>query len=218
MDTIVTVDPTEARRTPLADRPAPRPTGPEPAIRLAEIAHLGKLNLRGETGEDEAGDRSFMAAVGRVAGLVLPTDPMTVRAVEGVTALWLGPDEWLLTTPPGAEIDLKARLEEQLAGLHAAVVDVTDNTTIIRLSGPRSRDVLMTACPLDLHARAFGPGQVKESVFAHVDVILHLVEEPEGAGERGGAVFDLHVRRSFADYVWDRLEDAARPWGGAVAG
>jgi len=220
MDTPITVDRTAARHSALSDRGPVRATtaaaSARPAIRLAEVAHTGKLSLRGDPGEDASGDRPFMTAVGRVVDLVLPTEPMTVQAVEGVTALWLGPDEWLLTTPPGAEHDLRMRLEEQLAGLHAAVVDVTDNTTVIRISGPHARDVLASACPLDLHPRAFAAGQVKQSLFAHVDVIVHLVEE-RCDGSTAEPVFDLYVRRSFAAYVLDRLDDAALPWGGAAA-
>lgn len=201
---LITVDPTTARRSPLADRPAPGGDRETAALRLTEIAHLGKLNLRGGLGEGEDGDRPFLTAAGRALGLLLPVEPNTARRVTGVTALWLGPDEWLLVTDPGAEAELAARLEAAFAGLHASVVDVTDNSTVIRCAGRSVRTVLAKGMPLDTHPRAFAPGEVRQTVLAHVDVICHLVEDSEALG----ATVDLHVRRSFADHLWTWLEDA----------
>src|SRR3546814_1606758 len=96
-----------------------------------------KLNLRGDPA-----DRAFMAAAGNALDMVLPTEPDTTTASGGVTALWLGPDEWLLTSAPGEETRLATRLREALADIHAAVVDVTETSTVIRLSGRWARDVL----------------------------------------------------------------------------
>ncbi|NBB81895.1 MAG: sarcosine oxidase subunit gamma, partial [Alphaproteobacteria bacterium] len=146
---------------------------------------------------------------GRELGVLLPTGPATARRVEDVTALWLGPDEWLLVTDPGAEGALKDRLETAFAGLHASVVDVTDNATMLRLTGHAVRTVLAKGMPMDTHARGFAVGEVRQSVLAHVDVICHLVEETEAAG----ATVDLYVRRSFADHVWTWLEDAGAEFG-----
>ena len=63
-------------------------------IRLGERREIGKIDLRGDPH-----DRAFMAAVGRVLDLLLPTEPCTSARKQGIAALWLGPDEWLLTCP-----------------------------------------------------------------------------------------------------------------------
>src|SRR3546814_11625380 len=68
-----------------------------------------KLNLRGDPA-----DRAFMAAAGNALDMVLPTEPDTTTASGGVTALWLGPDEWLLPSAPGEETRLATRLREAL--------------------------------------------------------------------------------------------------------
>ena len=62
-------------------------------IRLGERA-LGKIDLRGPPAE-----RAFMSGVGRVLDLLLPTEPNTAATKNRVTALWLGPDQWLLVCP-----------------------------------------------------------------------------------------------------------------------
>ena len=201
-------DPTIERATGL-DRLRPVPGGPADAgVRLSERPHRAKINLRGD-GEDEA----FRQAVAEAIGAALPTAANTADNSGDVTVLWLGPDDWLVTAPPGAEGDLAARLAQAVDGRHAAVVDVTDNATTIRIAGPAARTVLAKGCPLDLHPRAFGPGRVAQSVVAQVEVILHQVVGDDGAA---GPAFDLTVRRSFAEYLWQILADAGREYGVAV--
>ena len=189
------------------DRLRPVPGGPADAgVRLSERPHRAKINLRGD------GD-AFREAVAEAIGTALPTAANTANNSGDVTVLWLGPDEWLITAPPGAEADLVARLTGAVDGRHAAVVDVTDNFTTIRIAGPAARTALAKGCPLDLHPRAFGPGRVAQSVVAQVDVILHQVAGDDGAA---GPAFDLIVRRSFAEYLWQILADAGREYGVAI--
>ena len=171
-------------------------------MRLSERPHIGKVDLRGDPS-----DRAFMAAVGRALDLVLPTDPNAATTSGGVTALWLGPDEWLLLCQPGSERKLIARLRHALGGVHAAVTDITDARTTIRAEGAGARYVLAKGCPLDLHPRAFPQGAVAQSRLAKADILLHRVDP--GGGDQAPA-FDLYVARSFAGYLWAWLEEASR--------
>ena len=189
------------------DRLRPVPGGPADAgVRLSERPHRAKINLRGD------GD-AFRQAVAEAIGTALPTAANTANNGDDIAVLWLGPDEWLVTAPPGTEGDLVARLTGAVDSHHAAVVDVTDNFTTIRIAGPAARTALAKGCPLDLHPRAFGPGRVAQSVVAQVDVILHQVAGDDGVA---GPAFDLIVRRSFAEYLWQILADAGREYGVAV--
>jgi sarcosine oxidase subunit gamma len=176
-----------------------RPRG----VRLGERPGLGKINLRG----DPHG-RGFMAAVGRVLDLLLPNEPCTSAGRDRIGALWLGPDEWLVTCPAGDLPDLLAALREALAGVHAAITDVSDGRVAFRLAGPSARDVLAKGCPLDLHLRAFPPGRCAQTLLAKASVLIHLVDDAAQ-----GPVFDVHVARSFAQYLWAWLEDAGREYG-----
>jgi len=173
-------------------------------IRLAERADVGKIDLRGDPA-----DRAFMAAIGRCLDMVLPTEPNTSTSQGQVTALWLGPDEWLLTCPAGDVGSLMNSLEEALDGVHAALTEVTDGQVVIRLSGPNAREVLAKGCPLDLHRRVFTTAAAARSTLAQASVLLHLVQD----GPKRGPVFDLYVARSFARYLWAWLEDAGLEYG-----
>jgi sarcosine oxidase subunit gamma len=119
--------------------------------------------------------------------------------------LWLGPDEWLVVSQLPAEA-LVAALQEAVADAHAAVVDVSANRTVLELTGAAGRAVLEKGCPLDLHPRAFGPGQAVSTTLARIPLILWQV---------GPESYRLLPRSSFADYVARWLLDAAQEFGSA---
>ncbi len=168
---------------------------------LAELVPPGQVNLRGDPT-----DGRFARAAGAVLGCVLPTDANTVRSAADVTVLWLGPDEWLVLTQPGAEGQVIRRLREAVSGLHAAVTDVTGNRALLRLSGPGARETLMKGCGLDLHPRAFRPGQCAQTLLARAGVLIHQRDDRP--------TYDVMPRRSFAEYVWAWLADAMAEYGG----
>ena len=182
-----------AEASPLDGRPG---TGADTAV-MVQHAHLGKINLRGD-----AGDHAFVDAVRQAAGAAPPTDANTVAIAGRNEILWLGPDEWLIVTPEGGQGAMEAALGAALAGQHVSVVDSTDARTTIRLHGAHARDVLMKGCPLDLHPRAFGPGQCAQSIVAKADVLIHQRDD--------APTYDIYVLCSFSRYLWDWLVDAAK--------
>jgi sarcosine oxidase subunit gamma len=184
----------------LLRQPALAPERRQPrGIRLAERTSLGKIDLRGDPAE-----RAFMSGVGRVLDLLLPTEPNTSAAKGSVTALWQGPDQWLLTCPADDVALFMNSLREALVDSHAAITEVSDGRIALTLAGPSARDVLAKGCPLDLHPRAFKPGQCAQSLLAKADILLHL---------RADDTFDLYAARSIAHYLWAWLEDAGRECG-----
>ena len=114
------------------------------------------------------------------------------------TALWLGPDEWLVVGEPGTEAALELELREALGDGLGSAVDLSANRTAIELRGPAARDVLAKGCALDLHPRAFGPGRCAQTLLVRAQVIL----EHRHDGYR------LLVRPSFSGYLATWLLDA----------
>jgi sarcosine oxidase subunit gamma len=110
--------------------------------------------------------------------------------------------------PPDREDALAAGLRAALDGRHYAVTDVTEGRTIIGLSGPHARDVLMKGCPIDIHPREFKAGECAQSTLAKANIILHQTSDDPS--------YDIYVERSFASYLWDWLEDASLEYGLAV--
>jgi sarcosine oxidase subunit gamma len=207
MADIATANPAQpVRRSATEGLVRPLVSPADPGLRLAEIPHEAKLNLRGD-----AGDAGFTAAVRGVLGLDLPARPGAAGA-EGLTALWLGPNEWLVVGGVDREADLADRLNATLVGQFAAVTNVSDNWTVIVLTGPKVLDVLAKGCPLDLHPRALPAGSVAQSMLSQADVILHRLDDADGTFK-----LRLYIRRSFAQYAWDWLADAGLEYGVGTA-
>ncbi|MDW8809626.1 sarcosine oxidase subunit gamma family protein [Streptomyces scabiei] len=194
-DTALTARP----RSPLsgaADRLAAATRASGGAIRLAELPFLTQLDVRLDP-KGAAAD-----AVGLALGLPLPLEPDTVVRAGELTALWLGPDEWLLVGPPGGGRELESRIREAAGEEHISVTDVSAQRTTVLVAGAGARDLLAHGCSLDLHPRAFGPGRCAQTTLGRTQVVLVAREEPS-------AGFWVLVRSSFAGYLADWLLDAA---------
>lgn len=182
-------------------------TGPrggawDAGIVLTEVRFPTLLNLRGD-----ASDAAFGSGVESVLGLVPPAAPNTVSQTDEMAVLWLAPDEWLVVASGEAE-DLPGKLEANLSGVFATVVDLSDNYVCIRIEGAQARRVLQKGWTLDLHPRAFGIGQCAQSMLAHAAVILRQISDEPG--------YELIVRPSFAKYTWEWLVDACAEYGHRV--
>ncbi|MEX2650024.1 MAG: sarcosine oxidase subunit gamma family protein, partial [Alphaproteobacteria bacterium] len=88
-----------------------------------------------------------------------------------------------------------------LAGAHVLVADASDGLSALDVTGSGARDLLASACGLDLHPRAFPPDRVARTLAAGVDVVLYRTENQDG--------FRLHVARPVAAHLWDWLAAAA---------
>ena len=109
--------------------------GASAGVVISEEPYLGHLNLRGDSS-----DSAFTDAVGSAMGFELPVEPNSVSGGSDMQALWLGPDEWLVVTPPDERDPVAARLDEALARVHSSVTDISGGQTLINLSGEqRSR-------------------------------------------------------------------------------
>lgn len=174
-------------------------------VALAERPFQGIVDLRGRS--DEIGP-----AFEKIFGFALPLEPNSVGGKGRTSAFWLGPDEWWIVSQSDNS-RVADKLLKGLSGHVAAVTEIGESRTCIRVAGPRARDLIAKGCPLDLHPRVFGPGACAQSLLAKAGVMLHMVS---GDRARGGPSYDLYVVRSFADYLWRWLEDAAQEYGVAV--
>jgi sarcosine oxidase, subunit gamma len=162
-------------------------------VQCIEVPFLTKLNLRLHAGGAAA------AAVGEVLSAPLPVEPNTVASGGACRVLWLGPDEWLVVAPPADRRRLEEELRAALGAESGAVVDVSGERTILQLSGPRAREVLMKGCSIDLHPTAFAVGRCAQTGLARAQVVLVPTRED---------AFWIFVRSSFSDYLSAWLGDA----------
>ena len=110
----------------------------------------------------------------------------------GVTALWLGPEEWLLlgqTDPQAAP---------QAAPQADSVVDVGHAFAGLEIAGPAAAEMINACCPLDLDTAAFPTGMCTRTIFGKAEIILW---------RRDTDRFRIEVARSFAAYVLALLRE-----------
>jgi sarcosine oxidase subunit gamma len=169
---------------------------------LNEISVTEFVNLRGDCAHS-----GFLTRVQRVTGVELPVLPNTVVRSGGLSCHWLGPDEWLMTVKK-SEVSIMQDLEDSLSGLHVAVTDLTGGQSLLGIGGRQSRDVLAAACTLDLHADAFAQGSCAQTILAHSNVLITPTFQSSG-----DCVFEVLVRRSYADHLIRWLMDAAHEDG-----
>lgn len=179
-----------------------RDTLGDAGLGISERAYRALIDIRVDLDKEPKAQEAFAAT----AGVQLPTTANTATGADGLDVLWLGPNEWLLVAHdprPEAPREWVGRLRAAMQAHHCAVVDVSHAQAVLGVTGPLAREVLEGAVPLDMHPRAFQPGEVKQTLFGrHTGVTLHLRDD--------APTFDLYCRRSFAEYVWRYLEDCAR--------
>ena len=187
-ETLTPTPPLAAWSDELDDLPAGVEITPRPFIAMADL-------------KVEPGSPAVYAVAGHL-GITLPTTPSTSVENESVTAIWLGPDEWLITSPFQTPEELESELRDAVGDLGAAVVDVSAQRTTLLLRGEHVRDLLSCGCSLDLHPRVFGRGTAAQTLLGHAGVVLIALDDT-------GTSYQVVVRTSFAGYLTAWLLDAA---------
>ena len=151
----------------------------EPAIRLVVRA-----------------DTAAAATIGMAIGVLLGTAPCRAVIVRQRTALWLGPDEWLVLAP-----ETEPTLAQLPLAALGSVVDVSHAYAGFEVSGPRAAWCINAFNALDLDPHVFPAGACTRTLFGKVEIMLWR-SDIEG--------FRIEVARSYAPYVWQCLGEACR--------
>ena len=178
MSGLVRMHPLETRAAALADLPD--------AVRVTVEPYVAVVDVR----------------LDDPAALGLPTAPDTWVPTDVGRAIWLGPDEWLLTSGSESPWAFEERIRDAVLPLGGAVVDVSAQRITLRLTGEHTRDVLAKGCAIDLHPRSFGRGSSAQTTLGMAGVVLLALSDT-------GDDYLVLVRSSFAGYLADWLLDAA---------
>ncbi|RVU21222.1 sarcosine oxidase subunit gamma [Methylobacterium oryzihabitans] len=173
-------------------------TAGAPGLHVAPRDRLGLATIVAANGREGA-------LAGRLAAFGGLPEPGKACMSGERGLVWSAPGQWLAVAEDPRAL---AGLAEDLRGL-AAVTEQSGSRAVLRLTGPRARDTLSKGVAVDLHPRAFEPGDAAVTVIAHVGAQLW---------QRDAApTYDLAVPRSFAVSVWTWLDGAAAEFGYVVA-
>jgi sarcosine oxidase subunit gamma len=171
-------------------------------VALAEATIASAWNVQGDPARP-----AFTEEARRLFDIALPLAPNTTARTDQLTALWLGPESWLLATATSAAsalVDYAAK-RDALNAAGGALFEVSASRVAWTISGSRSMDVLAKGCPLDFHPRVFAAGTCAQSVYGHVNVLIDKRDDEP--------TFTLMVARSFARDVWHALCYASAQYG-----
>ncbi len=163
------------------------------AISIEQALPASRISLRAGSNE--------LAELTKPLGFKLPSKPGTSKTKSGLSALWLGPDEWLLINNDPQAI---SKLMENLDAVKCSNVDISHRNTAIIISGKAAEDVLNSGCPRDLSLDAFPPGFCSRTLFGKIEIILWRLSENS---------FHIEVWRSYSEYLWTFLLDASKDAG-----
>jgi sarcosine oxidase subunit gamma len=137
-----------------------------------------------------------VAALSKLLGVALPQKPKHSASKSKRSALWLGPDEWLVIDQSGISpfADLKGT-----DILHAAT-DISHRNIGIIIAGAGAVATINAGCSQDLSLEVFPVGAASRTLFGKAEVVLWRLSETE---------FRMECWRSFADYVFGLLSEGA---------
>jgi heterotetrameric sarcosine oxidase gamma subunit len=140
--------------------------------------------------------------------LGLGGEPGRASVSDGVAVLPLAPGQWLLVGRQGHHGGLAQEIAAR-AGDRGGVIDQTHGRTVLRLAGPRARDVLAKGCRLDLHPRAWPVGSCAQTPIAQVAVLIHHADDAPS--------FDLYLASGYAVSLLEWLTGSAAEFGYRLA-
>ena len=168
-------------------------------ISIREVSPIMKLNLRGKK-------REFFTTVGKHLDMILPTEANTSSSSSKLTSIWLSPDEWMVVSNDTIKKDTnKYELEENLYNSISktnlgAVVDVTDQFTMLELEGSKIYELFSSGSPFNFNEFKEKKGSTTQTLLSNIDVIIH---------NKGDNLVNLFVRRSFSEHLFSWINDSA---------
>jgi len=169
-----------------------------PGVTIAERTDLGLATVACRNGQDDG----LKASVREAYGVDLPLTSTVARGKD-VSFIGTGPGQWLAVSESLVNEALATDLIAKLKGL-ASIADQSDGRAVIRLSGPRAREVLAKGLAIDLDPRVFPDDGAVTSTISHMGVQLW---------QEGSESYDIALFRSVAESFWRWLTASAAEFG-----
>jgi len=167
------------------------------AVKLESVSFVGKINLRIK--EEDSVSRKIVSEFLRYN---LPNFSGEVQGNNETRTAWLGPNEFLIHCLDAEKLNIINKIRDILGNGFYSVTDVSDYYITIRLSGEKSIEVLSKGCPLNFKQYLNIKDSCAQSYISKASVFIDRLADDQ--------IFDISVRWSFAEYLWDWLEDASK--------
>jgi len=170
-----------------------------PGVVITERADLGLATVACRKGQDDG----FKASVHEAYSVELPSQSAVAQGGD-VSFIGYGPGQWLAVSETLKNEALAADLATRLQVL-ASISDQSSGRAVIRLSGPRARDVLAKGLAIDLDPRAFLLGSAATSTISHMGAQVWRVDDTQS--------YNIAIFRSVSGSFWRWLTSSAAEYG-----
>lgn len=165
-----------------------------------ELPNIPKINLRGNSA-----NKDFITNAEIILDTLVPTKSNTSHSNNQLKIIWLSPNEWLIEIYKIEDFNkILLNLKNSLNSQNTAVTDVTENRTILKLSGIHLYKLLSKFMIINLDKVMYKESSVAQTIFVKVPVLIirnHIKNEEQS--------IDLHTNRSHAQYIIDLLIDGS---------
>jgi sarcosine oxidase subunit gamma len=173
-------------------------TNNEPGVTFAERRALSIIQVAAWEGQADA----VVASIEQAAGVKPSRTACTATQSADASALWVGPDRWLIVEKEQRDLDTTIR--NAVSTEMAAITDQSHSRCVIRISGVEARNVLRKGTTLDLDVAVFKAGGVQTTSLFHMNGVIHCIDDDR---------FDLYVARSFGQSFFEVITHAAAEYG-----
>ena len=165
-------------------------------VYIQELPFINKINVR-----IDINDNQNIIKCGKLINAILPIQPNTYVKNDNVKAIWLGPNEWLITNNQ----NLYNNLKSEIGDIQASVTDVSENRTVIRISGEQIFKLLSKFLVLDLEKNLPDESSCAQTLFVKVPVLL-----VRNNNEKQIPEIDIFTNRSHANYIYNLIVDGSQ--------
>ena len=165
-------------------------------IKFQEFPFVNKINIR-----IDPNNKNQMTICGKMLDTILPLIPNTYIENDNVKIVWLSPNEWLIIN---GNNDLFNKLQNKIGDNDASVTDVTENRTVIRLSGKEIFTLLSKFLVLDLEKNLKDQSSCVQTLFVKVPILLLKINNSQTPE------VDIFANRSHANFIYNLLQDGSK--------
>jgi aminomethyltransferase len=177
------------------------------ALGIFDVSHMGEFLVRGPQALDliqrvTSNDASRLSP-GKAQYSCLPNDNGGI--VDDLLVYRLGEEEYLLVVN-ASNIEKDWDWISQFKPKGAELENISDQTSLFAVQGPKATEALQSLTPIDLAAMAYY--SFEQGTFAGVrDVLV------SATGYTGAGGFEIYVPNASARQVWDKVMEAGEPLG-----
>ena len=169
-------------------------------IEFQELPHVPKINLRGQSD-----NRDFMASVEKILDTPLPTDPNISHVALNVKVIWLSPNEWLIEVNSDNKLkEIFSKFQSILNPQNTSVTDLTENRTIIKVSGHKLYILLAKFLFIDLDDILQKETAVAQTLFIKVPILIVRNHKNSQI-----PCVSIYANRSHSQYIYNILVDGS---------